>query len=185
MRAGGSAADGTALLPILMDEYIPIARRVLRAETWPQGEVVGTVRLDYLGRQRRRRRLVTEDGRAFMLDLEEPLQLADGDVLVLEHGALIRVAAESESLLDIHTPDPTTLLRIVWHLGNRHLPVEIVGGGLRTLADHVIANMVEKLGARVEVVRAVFTPEAGAYAREESAQRGSAHAHHEESGEKE
>ena len=161
-----------------MDEYIPIARRVLRAGTWPQGKAAGTVRLDYQGRQRRRRRLVTEDGRAFMLDLAESMRLADGDALVLEHGALIRVAAEIESLLDIHAPDQTTLLRIIWHLGNRHLPVEIVDGGLRTTADHVVAAMVEKLGARADMVHAVFTPETGAYVPAGSAQRGAAHDHH-------
>ena len=163
-----------------MDEYIPIARQVLRAGAWPEGKMSGTVRLDYQGRQRRRRRLVTEDGRAFVLDLAEPMQLADGDALVLEHGALIRVAAERESLLHIHTHDQMTLLRIIWHLGNRHLPVEIVGGGLRTPADHVIARMVEKLGAHVQVIQAVFTPEAGAYALEGAAQNHAAHTHHEE-----
>jgi urease accessory protein len=161
-----------------MGETLPIARQVLRAGTWQEGTAAGTVRLDHHGRQRRRRRLVTEDGQAFLLDLAETMQLADGDALVLEHGTLIRVAAETESLLEIHTHDETTLLRIIWHLGNRHLPVEIVGARLRTIADHVIAQLVERLGGHVARVDAVFMPEAGAYASEGSARSRAAHDHH-------
>ena len=147
-----------------MDEHLPVARQVVRAGAWREGEAVGTVRLDHQGRQQRRRRLVTEDGRAFLLDLAANMHLADGDALLLEDGALVRVAAQMESLLDIHAQDATSLMRIVWHLGNRHLPVEISGEHLRTATDHVVAQMVERLGGRVEAVRAVFTPEAGAYA---------------------
>jgi len=160
-----------------MDEHLPVARRVLRAGTWREGEAVGTVRLDHQGRQQRRRRLVTEDGRAFLLDLAGNMQLADGDALLLEDGALVRVAAQMESLLNIHTQDATSLLRIVWHLGNRHLPVEISAQHLRTTTDHVIAQLVQRLGGHVEAVRAVFTPEAGAYAMAGHAQTHAADDH--------
>lgn len=161
-----------------MGEILPIARQVLRAGTWQESEMIGLVRLDYDGRRRRRRRLVTECGRPFLLDLANTMQLADGDALVLEDGALIRVVAETEALFDIHTHEGTSLLRIVWHLGNRHLPVEIVGEHLRIRTDHVIAKMIEQLGGHVESVRAVFTPEAGAYADEARAHSHSAHDHH-------
>jgi len=64
-----------------------------------------------------------------------------------------------------HAADgPTELLRIAWHLGNRHLPLQIVGNRLRIHADHVIAEMVTGLGGRITCLEVAFDPEAGAYA---------------------
>ncbi len=72
--------------------------------------------------------------------------------------------AAPEPVLEIETADPADLPRIAWHLGNRHLPVQVLPGRLRIRADHVIAEMVAGLGARVARLDAPFDPEIGAYA---------------------
>ncbi len=81
--------------------------------------------------------------------------------------------AAPEPVLEIAAPDRATLLRIAWHLGNRHLPVQIAGERLRIRADHVIAEMVAGLGGRLTRLDAPFDPEIGAYAA-------SPHHHHDD-----
>jgi urease accessory protein len=103
-------------------------------------------------------------GLEFLLDLENAVALRGGDALVLEDGRLIEVVAAAEPLLEIRGADPLHLVRIAWHLGNRHLPTQIVGKGLRIRRDHVIEAMVKGLGARVVEIEAPFDPEGGAYA---------------------
>ena len=72
--------------------------------------------------------------------------------------------AQPEPLLEIHAHDEGELVRIAWHLGNRHLPVQLLGDRIRIRADHVIEEMVEGLGGHVDAIEAPFDPEAGAYA---------------------
>ena len=103
-------------------------------------------------------------GLEFLLDLEEALALRGGDALVLEDGRLIEVVAAPEALIEIRGTDPHHLVRVAWHLGNRHLPTQIVGKGLRIRRDHVIEEMVKGLGAKVIEIEAPFDPEGGAYA---------------------
>jgi urease accessory protein len=103
-------------------------------------------------------------GLEFLLDLENAVALRGGDALVLEDGRLIEVVAAPEPLVEIRGADPAHLVRIAWHLGNRHLPTQIVGKGLRIRRDHVIEAMVKGLGARVIEIEAPFDPEGGAYA---------------------
>jgi urease accessory protein len=74
------------------------------------------------------------------------------------------VRARPEPLLEIHAHDDAGLVRIAWHLGNRHLPVQLLGDRIRIRADHVIRDMVEGLGGHVDAIEAPFDPEAGAYA---------------------
>src|SRR5207244_9653834 len=81
-----------------------------------------------------------------------------------EDGRLDEVVAAPEPLIEIRGADPQHLVRIAWHLGNRHLPTQIVGKGLRIRRDHVIEAMVKGLGARVIEIEAPFDPEGGAYA---------------------
>ena len=123
-----------------------------------------TVVLGYDDRHRRRMAMRGTRGLEFLLDLEEALALRGGDALVLEDGQLIEVVAAPESLVEIRGADPHHLVRVAWHLGNRHLPTQIVGKGLRIRRDHVIAEMVKGLGARVVEIEAPFDPEGGAYA---------------------
>ncbi len=81
-----------------------------------------------------------------------------------DDGRLIEVVAAPEPLLEIKGTDPHHLVRVAWHLGNRHLPTQIMAKGLRIRRDHVIEAMVKGLGARVIEIEAPFDPEGGAYA---------------------
>ena len=85
-------------------------------------------------------------------------------LLVLEDGRLIEVVAAAEPLVEIRGNDPHHLVRVAWHLGNRHLPTQIMAKALRIRRDHVIEAMVTGLGARVIEIEAPFDPEGGAYA---------------------
>ena len=132
------------------------------AGTWSD-HPIDTVRIDFDRRHRRRIQLTTEAGADLLLDLPQAVRLRDGDGLQTERG-IVRVEARPEPLLDIHAHDAAGLVRIAWHLGNRHLPVQLLGDHVRIRADHVIADMVRGLGGHVRVIEAPFDPEAGAYA---------------------
>jgi urease accessory protein len=132
---------------------------------WPDGAALDTVTLAYLDRHRRRIRLVADSSETFLLDLARAHHLAEGDGLELEGGGYIRVRAAPEPVLEITAEDIAALLRIAWHLGNRHLPIQVAGTRLRIRADHVVAEMVSGLGGNLTALEAPFDPEAGAYAR--------------------
>jgi urease accessory protein len=139
-----------------------------------------TVVLDFDDRHRRRMAMTGTRGLEFLLDLEAAVALRSGDALVLEDGRLVEVVAAPEPLLEIRGSDPFHLVRLAWHLGNRHLPTQIMGNGLRIRRDHVIEEMVKGLGARVIEIEAPFDPEGGAYATghaHQAADTGHAHAH--------
>jgi urease accessory protein len=131
---------------------------------WPEEAASDSVTLAFVDRHRRRLRLVADSGNPFLLDLPRVQHLADGDGLELDNGAYVRVCAKPERVLEIEGDGPTDLLRLAWHLGNRHLPVQALEGRLRIRDDHVIAEMVQGLGARVTRLNAPFDPETGAYA---------------------
>jgi len=142
-----------------------------------------TVVLDFDDRHRRRMAMTGTRGLEFLLDLESAVALRGGDALVLEDGRLVEVVAAPESLVEIRGADPQHLVRIAWHLGNRHLPTQIVGKGLRIRRDHVIEAMVKGLGARIIEIEAPFDPEGGAYATAQDHDHGHtghdhAHDHH-------
>ncbi len=123
-----------------------------------------TVVLDFDDRHRRRMAMTGTRGLEFLLDLENAVVLRGGDALVLEDGRLVEVVAAPEPLIEIRGTDPHHLVRVAWHLGNRHLPTQIMPKGLRIRRDHVIEAMVKGLGARVIEIEAPFDPEGGAYA---------------------
>ncbi len=91
------------------------------------------------------------------------MHIRDGDALVLDEGGVVAVRAAPENLLEVTAPDADALTRLAWHLGNRHLAVQILPGKLRLLDDHVIAAMIPALGGRVRKINAPFDPESGAY----------------------
>ena len=122
-----------------------------------------TVVLDFDDRHRRRMAMTGTRGLEFLLDLENATVLRGGDALVLDDDRLIEVVAAPEPLAEIRGADPQHLVRIAWHLGNRHLPTQITARGLRIRRDHVIEAMVKGLGARVIEIEAPFDPEGGAY----------------------
>src|SRR5579863_10341766 len=122
-----------------------------------------TVVLDFDDRHRRRVAMTGTRGLEFLLDLENAVALRGGDALVLDDGRLIEVVAAPEPLVEIRCKDPHHLVRVAWHLGNRHLPTQISAKALRVRRDHVIEEMVKGLGARVIEIEAPFDPEGGAY----------------------
>ena len=148
-------------------------RRAIAVHTrghWPEEAAVDGVTLPDLDRHRRRIRLVADSGTPFLLDLPRAQHLTEGDGLELDNGRYMRVSAAAEPVIEVAADSSTDLLRIAWHIGNRHLPLQVADGVLRLRADHVIAAMVEGLGGRVTWRDAPFDPEIGAYA-------GAAHGH--------
>ncbi len=150
------------------------ANVVLPAGAWDDRPPSDRVLIDFDRRHRRRIVLPTENGAEVLLDLPHAVRLRDGDGLELDDGRVVRVVARPEALLDIRAHDPAELARIAWHLGNRHLPVQLLGDRIRIRADHVIADMVHALGGHAHAIEAPFDPEAGAYAG------GHAHRHDDE-----
>jgi urease accessory protein len=116
-----------------------------------------------------------------MLDLPQATALRDGDGLVLDDGAIVRVAGRPEPLVEITAASGHELARLAWHIGNRHIDVEIAGDKLRIRSDHVIEDMLRGLGARLATIEAAFDPEQGAYAQGHGHghehDRGHAHSH--------
>jgi urease accessory protein len=153
------------------------ATQVLGQHRWTHA-AADTVVLDFDDRHRRRMAMTGTRGLEFLLDLENAVALRGGDALVLEDGRLIEVVAAAEPLLEIRGADPLHLVRVAWHLGNRHLPTQIMPKGLRIRRDHVIEAMVKGLGARIIEIEAPFDPEGGAYASSHAhASEAHAHAH--------
>jgi urease accessory protein len=138
-----------------------------------------TVVLDFDDRHRRRMAMTGTRGLEFLLDLENAVALRGGDALVLDDGRLVEVVAAAEPLAEIRCKDSEHLVRVAWHLGNRHLPTQITARGLRIRRDHVIEAMVKGLGARIIEIEAPFDPEGGAYAGggHANAPAGEAHGH--------
>ncbi|MGN6550926.1 MAG: urease accessory protein UreE [Pararhizobium sp.] len=134
-----------------------------RAAADETAAISGTVTLAHDQRHLRRKRLVLDDGEAVLVDLAEAVMLPDGAVLLLDDGGLVRVAAAEEPLYAVTGRDPLHLLHLAWHLGNRHLAVEIDTDRILIARDHVIQTMVEGLGGTVEKIVAAFTPISGAY----------------------
>nr|WP_294546846.1 urease accessory protein UreE [uncultured Rhodopila sp.] len=143
---------------------------ILTAGNWDPEKQIDKVRIDYDRRFRRRIVLATEAGAELLIDLPQAVRLRDGDGLVVATG-VVCVCAQPEDLMEIHAHGDGDLVRIAWHLGNRHLPVQLLGDRIRIRADHVIGDMVAGLGGHVERIKAPFDPEAGAYA-------GGGHHHH-------
>lgn len=137
-----------------------------------------TVVLDFDDRHRRRMAMTGTRGLEFLLDLENAVALRGGDALLLEDGRLIEVVAAPEPLIEIRGADPLHLVRVAWHLGNRHLPTQIMSKGLRIRRDHVIEAMVKGLRARIIEIEAPFDPEGGAYADGGHGPASDDHAHH-------
>jgi urease accessory protein len=139
------------------------ATNIVRRPAVRRERVVDTLTLDHQARYRRRAALTADRGLAFLLDLENPAVLEDGDAVKLEDGRLIQVSAARERLLEISADEPLRLMRIAWHLGNRHVPAEITSEAVYIAEDHVLATMVRGLGATATPLLRPFRPERGAY----------------------
>jgi urease accessory protein len=120
--------------------------------------------LPYAERCRSRLRTALADGREVALFLPRGSVLHGGDALVVETGELIRIEARPQALAEARSDQPHTLLRAAYHLGNRHIPVELGTGYLRIEADGVLEDLLASLGLHVLRGAWPFEPEAGAYA---------------------
>jgi urease accessory protein len=130
---------------------------------WPKEHAAGTLTLDFDARHRRRIRLTADKGEDVLLDLPKAIAMAHGDGLQLEDGRWLMIQAAAEHIVEIRHKDPNQLVRLAWHLGNRHLPTEIQDQFLRIRPDHVIEHMLCGFGAELTKVHVPFQPEGGAY----------------------
>ncbi|GLO12394.1 urease accessory protein UreE [Pseudomonas putida] len=151
---------------------IVLTRRIIEPGTLTE---TGTVTLDVDSRIKSRLRVTLDDGREAGLMLERGHLLRGGELLAdADGGQLIRVLAAPERVSTVRCADPHLLARAAYHLGNRHVPLQIEPGLLRFQHDHVLDDMLRGLGLTVEAEQAPFEPEAGAY---QSAPHGHSHAH--------
>src|SRR5215831_21245824 len=148
-----------------------------RAGEWPQELAAGSITLDFDHRHRRRIRLVSDQGDEVLLDLPTAIAMADRDGVQLDDGTWFIVRAAAESVVDVAHPEPCQLVRLAWHLGNRHVPTEIRGDALRIRPDHVIEDMLRGFGAEVARLEAAFQPEGGAYSDHHGTPPGSSDRH--------
>jgi urease accessory protein len=138
-------------------------------------DVKGQLALPFDARQKSRQRVRLVSGEEVAMKLPRGEILRGGDLVSASDGRVIEIVAVPEKLLHIEAPD---LARVAYHLGNRHVPVQIGGGFLRIAEDHVLEELARKLGARVSRVEAPFEPEAGAYHQhEEMGHGGKIHDH--------
>jgi urease accessory protein len=135
---------------------------ILPAGAW-SGDPADRVTLDYDGRHRRRIVLTGASGAEYLLDLAEATHLRHGDGLQLPGGGIVEVQAKPEPLLEITAHSAAELIRLAWHLGNRHLAAQVEADRILIRRDHVIAHMLEHQGAHIREVMAPFDPEGGAY----------------------
>jgi urease accessory protein len=152
------------------------ASSVLPAGAWDRSREADHVALTHDGRHRRRIAMRGTSGLEFLLDLADAKQLRDGDGLVLEDGRIVRVVAAPEPIAEI-TAKPHLLSRVAWHIGNRHVPAQILPDRIRIGRDHVLEDMIANLGAEVARIEAPFDPEPGAYAGEGRSHGDADHAH--------
>jgi urease accessory protein len=124
-----------------------------------------TLTLPFDSRQRSRLRVTLSSGEAATLGLPRGSVLRGADLLRLSDGRVVRVISARETVSTVRSNVLRALLRAAYHLGNRHVPLEVGEGYLRYLHDHVLDGMVRDLGLSVSVEEAAFEPEAGAYAK--------------------
>ena len=141
------------------------ATAIVRRPAVHPERVADRIMLDHGDRHRRRIALTGQGGLAFLLDLDKVSVIEDGDALALEDGRLVEVQAAPERLVEITSEDPLQLKRVIWHLGNRHIPTEITEQAVYIAEDHVLIDMVRGLGAKASLVQRPFRPEGGAYDR--------------------
>ncbi|WP_290651697.1 urease accessory protein UreE [Aquisalimonas sp.] len=134
--------------------------------------ITGVLRLPFDTRQKSRFRATLEDGTEVGVVLERGGILRGGDRLRAADGRLVQVEAADEPVSTVHCKDATALARLCYHLGNRHVPLQIGQGFARYRHDHVLDDMVRGLGLEPRSESAPFEPEAGAYGG------GHGHGHH-------
>jgi urease accessory protein len=126
-------------------------------------QVRGALRLPFEQRQKSRLHAKLASGEEVALMLPRGEILRGGDLVTASDGRIIEVIAEVEKLLHVECENAQALARAAYHLGNRHVPVEVGAGFLRIAHDHVLEEMLKGLGAKISHIESAFEPEAGAY----------------------
>ncbi|UWR21362.1 urease accessory protein UreE [Sulfitobacter sp. S190] len=153
-----------------------LSQSVLPAQSWDSTHATDSCTLGYDDRFLRRKVLTTDQGKQLLVDLPQTTSLGHGDGLALAQGGVIAVRAADEPLLEVSGPD---LVRLAWHIGNRHTPCQIEADRLLIQSDPVIGHMLEHLGARIRAVTEPFTPEGGAYGHGRTHSHSHGHTAHE------
>jgi urease accessory protein len=154
---------------------MPRVTSVLAAGSPHDGQVIDTVILDYAQRGALNGTVTGVKGGTYALALSAPVRLHTDDLLQLDGGNLVEVVAAPEPLIEARAGDLAALSRLAWHLGDRHVPVQVLANRLRTRRDADIEALLKSLGAKVVPIEAPFEPEGGAYALR---QHDHAHDHH-------
>ncbi len=138
--------------------------------------MVDTVILDYTQRSAQKATVTGVRGGTYEISLAVPVRLRTDDLLQLDDGNLLEVVAAPEALIEARAADVATLARLAWHLGDRHVPVELLPNRIRARRDDGVESLLKSLGAKVTLIEAPFEPEGGAYAS--SPRHDHAHDHH-------
>jgi urease accessory protein len=150
-------------------------------------EVRGILKLPFEARQKSRLRTKLASGEEVGLMLPRGDILRGGDLVIASDGRVIEIISQEEKILHVEAESPQALAKVAYHLGNRHVPVQVGENFLRIAEDHVLEEMLRKLGAKVSEMEAPFEPEAGAYAgghhqHDEMGHGGKIHDHHDDHG---
>jgi len=153
---------------------MPRATSVLAAADRHERPVIDTVILDYAQRSAQKITVAGVKGGAFEIDLHAPARLHTDDLLLLEDGSLVEVVAAPEPLIEVRAADVAALSRLAWHLGDRHILVQVLPNRIRARCDAAVEALLKSLGAKTTAIEAPFEPEGGAYA----SSHGHGHPHH-------
>ena len=123
-------------------------------------DIYDHITLSYEERFLRRKKLISDNGIEFLVNLPETKSLNDLHAFKLESGKLINIKLKKELLLEITGKN---LMQLIWHIGNRHIPCEIEENKIFIQNDLVLKEMIEKLGGKVRLIKQTFSPEGGAY----------------------
>ena len=160
---------------------MPRASSVTTAGHRHDRPVVDTVILDYAQRSAQKVTVASVKGIAIEIDLHEPVRLRTDDLLVVDDNTLVEVVAAPEPLIEARAADVAGLARLAWHLGDRHVPVQVLPNRIRVRRDAAIETLLASLGAKVALIDAPFEPEGGAYAsahEHDHDHHGHSHGHH-------
>jgi urease accessory protein len=153
-------------------------RNVRQRHDAPTGPATGRLVLDYDARKKSRFRAKLESGEEVAVRLPRGSVLFGGDRLLADDGGSFEVVAADETLSVASTSDPLLLARAAYHLGNRHVPLQIELGRLAYQHDHVLDEMLGRLGLSLALARGPFDPEPGVYGHGASNGHRHDHAHH-------
>lgn len=163
-------------------DTLPLFNEHLRAGKIAHLHGMDQLVLSFEQRQKARQRATLSSGQEIGIQLQRGTILRGGDYLRSSNGDIIRVVAAPEFVSIATSQDPLKLARAAYHLGNRHVHLEVAAGNLRYLADHVLDHMVRSLGLRLAHDRVPFEPESGAYSHGHSQDHSHDHDHGPEHG---